>query len=149
MFTQLVENFRKASESSLQAQREMFKQWVQQWPAASFKPMQAPGEWNGGLQKRWSESAMAALDKQRELFDATYKSGIKVIEQSFRVSEAKSPDEYRELVGELWRKLSETLTAQYEQQFHEFQSAAAKWAELTRSTNSPGASEPASAQAGR
>ena len=36
MFDQVFENFRKASESSLQAQQDFFKNWLQQLPSTPF-----------------------------------------------------------------------------------------------------------------
>jgi len=132
MFAQLFESFRRASEVTLQAQQDVFRQWVQQWPSM---PMNTPGtstEWSEAAQKRWAESTKDTLNKRRELFDSTYRSGIEVIEQSFRVGEAKSPEEYRRLVEELWQKLSDNFKNQSEAQFREFQGATEKWFELAR-----------------
>ena len=132
MFDQLFESFRKASESSLQAQQEMFKQWVQQWPSAPLTPTGVSPEWTTTLQKRWAEAATEGLNKHRELLDSAYKSGIQLIEQSFRVTDAKSPEEYRRLVEELWRKLSESLKDHSEAQFRAFQKATEKWADVAQ-----------------
>ena len=132
MFDQLFESFRKASESSLQAQQDMFKQWVQQWPSAPLNTTGVSAEWNEAFQKRMFEASTEALNKHRELLDATYKSGIQVIEQTFRVTEAKSPDDYRRMVEELWHKLSETFKQTAEAQFREFQKTTEKWMEMTQ-----------------
>jgi hypothetical protein len=141
MFDQLFESFRKASESSLQAQQEMFKQWVQQWPTAPTGPMSpmspmsptgASPEWTATFQKRWIEATTEGLNKHRELLDSAYKAGIQIIEQSFRVSDAKSPDEYRRLVEDLWRKLSEALKEQSEAQFRAFQKASERWMDVAQ-----------------
>jgi hypothetical protein len=139
MFAQLFESFRRASEATMQAQQDLFRQWVQQWPSM---PVSSPGtasEWSEAVQKRWLDSAKDTLNKQRELLDTTYRSGIDVIEQSYRVGEAKSPEEYRRVVEDLWRKLSDTFKQQSESQFREFQGAAEKWFELAR--NAPTAPE--------
>jgi hypothetical protein len=132
MFAQLFDSFRKASESSLQAQQDLFKRWVQQWPSLPLGSNAATSEWTDAWHKRWLESTSDALNKHRELLDATYTSGIEVIEQTFKVGEAKSPEDYRRLVEALWRKLSDTFKAQSESQFREFQSATEKWLELAR-----------------
>lgn len=132
MFAQLLESFRRASEATLQAQQDVFRQWVQQWPAMPVSTSGTAGEWSETLQKRWLDSTKGVLSKQRELFDSTYRSGIDVIEQSFRVSEAKSPEEYRRLVEELWSKLSETFKSQSEAQFREFQRAVEQGFEMAR-----------------
>jgi hypothetical protein len=133
MFDQLFESFRKASESSLQAQQDMFKQWLQQWPTTPLATG-VPTDWVE-VQKRWLESARDALNKHRAVVDSTYRSGIDVIEHAFKVSEAKSPEDYRRLVEDLWRKLSDTFKAQSESQFREIQTATEKWLEKTRTAN--------------
>lgn len=132
MFDQLFESFRKASESSLQAQQEMFKQWMQQWPVSPAAGTGASPEWANNLQKRWLESTKETLTRHREVLDSTYRSGIQVIEQTFRVTDAKSPDEYRTLVEDLWRKLSETFKQQSEAQVREFQKAAERWLDVAQ-----------------
>jgi len=125
MFDQLFEGFRKASESSLQMQQELFRHWTQQWMST---PTNAPGmsaDWGRNLQKRWLELATEILHRHRESIDTMYKSGIQMIEQTFRISEIKSSDDYRRLVEDLWRKLFDTLKDQSESQFRDFQ----KWSE--------------------
>ena len=137
MFAQLFEGFRRASEASLQAQQDLFRQWVQQWPSMPASSPGTAGEWSEAVQKRWLDSAKDSLNKQRELLDTSYRAGIDVIEQSFRVGEAKSPEDYRRVVEDLWRKLSDTFKQQSESQFREFQGAAEKWFELARKAPAP------------
>src|SRR5262245_24512262 len=132
MFAQLFDSFRKASEASMQAQQEIFKQWIQQWPPMSFNAPSPAGEWGGAAQQRWLDATRETLNKQRELLDSTYRSGIEMIEQTFRAGEAKSPEEYRGMVEDLWRKLSDAFKMQSESQFREFQNAMQKWFELAR-----------------
>jgi len=148
MFTQLLESFRKVSESSLQAGQEMFKHWVQHAQPQSLGVASTPQEWTEAFQKRWVESASEALNKHRELVDATYKSGIEVIEQSFRAGEARSLGENRRLVEELWRRLSDTYKSQTEAQFREFQNATASWLAMAHNGVERGA-RPSSTQAGQ
>ena len=136
MFDQFFDNFRKVSESSLQAQQDLFKTWAQQWPSMPYAAGGAPSEWTD-LQKRWLEGATEALNKHRALLDNAYKSGIELIEHSFRLTEARSPEDYRRLADELWRKLTETYKAQSESQYREIQNATEKWIDKTQSTRSP------------
>jgi len=149
MFTQLLDSFRKMSESSLQAGQEMFKQWAQQAQPQSLGATSTPLEWAGALQKRWTESTAEALKKHRELLDATYQSGIQVIEQSFHLGEARSLEDQRRVMEELWRKLSETFKAQSEAQLREFQNATTGWLNLTRNGGAPHDHPPEQAQAAR
>ena len=72
------------------------------------------------------------LNKHRASLDATYAAGIQLIEQSFRAAEAKSPDEYRRLTEELWRKLFDTYQNQTEAQFDAFKDWSTKSAEAVR-----------------
>jgi hypothetical protein len=129
MFDQLLESFRKASESSLRAQQEMFKQWAQQWPLTAPA---IPTEWSETVQKRCLESMTETLNKQREVLDSTYKSGLHIIEQAFRISDAKSPEDYRRLLEDLWHKLTVTIKEQSEVQFQELQKATERWLEMAQ-----------------
>jgi hypothetical protein len=134
MFAQVIENFRKASESSYQAGQDLLKQWVQQAGAAPGNPA-VPGvpAWAEGLQKRWFELTTDALSKHRELLDATYRSSIQLLGQTLEVGEAKSLEEQRRRVEDLWRKLSDSVRVQYEAQYREFQESTNKWLEVVRS----------------
>jgi hypothetical protein len=149
MLTQLLESLRKVSESSLNAGQEMFKQWVQHAQPQSLGGSGTPQEWTDSFQKRWAESAAEALNKHRELVDATYRSGIEVIEQSFRAGEARSLGENRRLVEELWRRLSDTYKAQTEAQFREFQNATASWLAMARGGSAARGAQPTHSQAGQ
>ncbi len=125
MFDQMLEGFRKTSESSLQMQQDFFRQWAQQWLST---PGVAGGstEWTRNIQKRWLDLSIEILNKHRESLDSSYRSGIQTIEQTLRVSDAKSPEDYRRTVEDLWRKSFETLKTQLEAQLREFQNLAEK-----------------------
>ena len=130
MFDMIFEGFRKAQESSLQAQQEIFKQWTQSWMASPSAASNST-EWGRNFQKRTMELTLEMLHKHREAIDATYKSGIQVIEQAFRLTDAKSPEDYRKVVEDLWRKMFEISKDQSEIQFREVQ----KWAEKSFEMN--------------
>jgi hypothetical protein len=120
MLDQLFDTFRKASESSLHMQQDMFKYWTQQLSGASG----AAGN-NGEWSKNYQKQVVDLLNKQREALDSAFKTGIQLIEQTFRASEAKSPDDYRRTMEDLWRTLIDTFKSQTETQVREFQ----KWSE--------------------
>jgi hypothetical protein len=120
MLDQLFETFRKTSESTLHMQQDMFKYWTQQWTSASGATGNT-GEWSKNYQKQ----VVDLLNKQREALDSAFKAGIQLIEQTFRASEAKSPDDYRRTMEDLWRALIDTFKTQTETQVREFQ----KWSE--------------------
>jgi len=131
MIDQVFDNFRKASESTMQMQQELFKQMVSQWPAT---PQNAAGtawvEQVQSFQKRWIESMTEMMNKHRESLDSQYKAGIRAIEDAFRVTEAKTPDDYRRMAEDLWRKNFETLKGNAETQVRDFQKGVEKWFEM-------------------
>jgi hypothetical protein len=133
MIDQVFDNFRKASESTMQMQQEFFKQWASQWTNAAPAVPGTPASWAEQahtFQKRWLDTVTELMNKHRESLDSQYKAGIKTIEESFRVTEAKSPDDYRRLSEELWRKGFESLKCSTEGQIRDFQAAVQKWFEL-------------------
>jgi hypothetical protein len=123
MFDQLFSTFRKASESSLQVQNEVFKYWGQQWAAMAPNGVAGPNDPTRNVKTRIMELGVELLHKHRQSLDAAYAAGIEIIEQSFRASDAKSPDDYRRLVDDLWRKVFDTFKAQADSQLDAFQ----KW----------------------
>ena len=134
MIDMMFEAFRKASESTVQMPLEIYRGWTQ--PMLSTHPM-ASGmsfDWTRSLQRRWSELLVETLHKHRESLDAAYRSGIQLIEQTFRVSDAKSTDEIRRMSEELWRRLLDLLKQQSESQVRDFQSWAARSIDIQRAS---------------
>jgi len=133
MMDQFFDNFRKASESSLQIQQEFLKQWTQPWLSGGpFGSAGAAGDAGRNVQRRWIELGVDLLNKHRQSVDATYAAGIQLIEQTFRVSDAKSPEDYRHVMEDLWRKLFDTFKTQSEAQFSAFQHWSQKSAEAVQ-----------------
>src|SRR5512144_38050 len=107
MFDQVLDYFRKATDSTIQIQQEMFRQWFQQWSQVPGVP--TPGSllvngWSDqvhAIQKKWSQTVTDMLNKHRETLDAQYRAGIRIIEDAFRVGEAKDPAQFRKLTEEL------------------------------------------------
>lgn len=131
MVDQIFDSFRKASESSLHMQQEMFKYWTQHWNAVP-QASTASGDAARNVQKKWVELGVELLDKHRASLDSTYAAGIQLIEQAFHTTEAKSPEDYRRLAEELWRKLFDTYKSQSEAQWNAFQQWSTKSAEVVR-----------------
>jgi hypothetical protein len=130
MLDQMFETFRKTAESSLHMQQEIFRETVQQWPWLPPNANGAPDERAGAPTKRWIEFTIDSLNKQRESIDAIYKSGIQVVELALRLSEAKTPEEYRRMVEDFWRKIFEVGKNLSEIHLRDFEKGAEKWFEL-------------------
>jgi hypothetical protein len=113
---------------------DIYKNWTKQMMAIQPNVSGASMEWTRTAQKRWAELAIESLHKQRESLDTTFRSGIQLIEQAFRLSEAKSSDDYKRVVDELSRKLLDVFKEQSESQVREFQTWAAKSIEFQQAS---------------
>jgi hypothetical protein len=126
MIDQFILGIRKASESSLQMQQDMLRYWAQHLSSPSLGTSGAPSEWSPtAAQKRSIDLMIEGLNRHRESLESTYRSGIELIEQTLRVSEAKSPEDWRRLIEDLGRKVFASFKEQSELQLRELQ----KWAE--------------------
>jgi|SoiMethySBSTD1v2_1073268.scaffolds.fasta_scaffold801299_2 hypothetical protein len=121
MFDQLLDSFRRMSESTMQAQQDMMRSWTHQWVTPQSGGMGPSNDWVRSYQNRFVELTTEALNRHRETLDAAYRAGIKALEETFRVSDSKSPDDYRRTAEELWRKLFDTFRTQYETQLQDLQ----------------------------
>lgn len=133
MYEQLFDTYRKTSESWLQMQQDMFKSVVQQGLSTPPGGTAGATDWNRTFQKRWLELAVEILNRHRESLDAMYRSMIQLVEQTSRVSEAKSSEEGRRVVEDLWRKWFESVKSQSEAQFRDAQAWAGKSIEIVQS----------------
>ncbi len=132
MFDQVLESLSKATESTMQLQRELCQQWMQvsgvQNPEARFE-----NDWADrvrSFQKQWAEGLTDLLSRHRATLDAQYRAGIRVIEDAFRVAEAKDPEQFRKLTEALWRQSFECLKTAVESQMSDIQAAAEKGFEV-------------------
>jgi hypothetical protein len=132
MDDQLFDSFRKASESSLQMQQEILKHWTERLAGSPSQTPNGSSEASQRVQKRWLALGIELLNKHRASLDSTYAAGIQLIEKSFGAGEAKSPEEYRRLTEDLWRKLLDTYKNQAEAQFEAFKDWSTKSAEAVQ-----------------
>jgi hypothetical protein len=133
MYDQMFETYRKTSESWLQMQQDLFRTVVQQWMSTPPTATGAAADWNRGFQKRWIELAVEILNRHRESVDSMYRSVIQLLEQTTKISEAKSSEEYRRIVEDMWRKWFESVKSQSETQFRDVQNWAGKSLEIVQS----------------
>jgi hypothetical protein len=111
-------------------QQEMFKQYAQQFPTIPLNTAGFSVEWLQKVQKRWLEFTTESLNRHREVVDSTYKALIQLVEQMSRLSDAKTPDDYRRGMDEIRHKVFETFKDQSEAQLRDFQRSAEKWFEV-------------------
>jgi hypothetical protein len=131
MLDQAFENLRKATESILHLQQEMFQKWVGLWPGApAGSPSSAWGEQLHQLQRRWADSVNEMLQRQRESSEALFRAGLESLENAFQFGEVKSVEELRTKTVALWRKSFDSLRQSTETQVRDFQAALQKWTEL-------------------
>ncbi len=150
MFDMILDNYRKAAESTMKAQQDMLRTWTMQFPqmfgaqafglpaagAASTMPGAAWLEQMSDAQKKWAETVTDILEKHRATLDAQYRAGIKTIEDAFKVGEARDPQQFRRLTEELWRHSFDCLKTVAESQMRDVQSAIQKWFEIVSKTAS-------------
>jgi hypothetical protein len=139
MFEQLFETYRKTSETWLQMQQDVFKNVMQQWLSATPGVSNAAGEMNRSYQKPWMDLSLEILNRHRQWLETTYGSAIKLFEQSTRMSDAKSSDEYRRGVEDLWRSWFDTVKNQTEAQLRDLQNLAGKSMEIVQNAQNQAA----------
>jgi hypothetical protein len=136
MFDQVLENLRKATDSTIQLQQEMFRQWFQQWfqqwpqvlgiPTPGTMLANSWADQVHAFQREWSETVTDMLNKHRETLENQYRAGIRTLEDAFRVAEAKDPAQFCKLTEELWRQSLDCLKTVSESQLRDFQAAVEK-----------------------
>jgi hypothetical protein len=129
MFEQVFESLRKATESSIHMQQDLFKKWASLWTGVPTSPIPG-GEPASKFQKQWAETVGELVKKQRETLETQFSAGLRNIEEAFHLPEAKDPEELRAKSIELWQKSFECLRHLAEAQASDFQSAVVKWTEL-------------------
>ena len=117
----------------------MLKQWNQQWPFASLSAAGSGLEKNGSLQKRLVEAMTETLNRQRELIESACRTSIQFLEHAARITDAKSPDDYRRLMEELWAKLFEGMKQQSEAQVQELKKTSETLLEVAQGSVKAGA----------
>jgi hypothetical protein len=128
MFDQILENYRLAAESTMQLQQTMLRGLSAQWPQA-FGITDPTAAWTDrahAAQRKWADTVTEMLTTHRETLDAQYRAGIRLIEDAFRVGEAKDPAQFRRLTEELWRQCFESLKTVTETQLCDIQAALQK-----------------------
>lgn len=128
MFDPLFDSMRKATETTIHMQQEMFKKWLALWPGVATPPLQ-PEQFQQ-FQKRWAETVNDLIKQRRESTEAIFKAGLENIEMTFKLGEVKGVEELRAKTAELWQKYFDCLRQAYEVQVRDFQTGMVRWGEL-------------------
>jgi hypothetical protein len=134
VFDQAFAGFRKATESIIHFQQDMFRQWTQFYPTFP-KPPGAVTEPIQKCQKEWAKTLTEMTRKFQETWDSQYKAGLRLITEAFKVAETRDPEELRQKTVELWNKAFACLQGLAQTQVKEFQAASAKWIEMMSKPN--------------
>jgi NAD(P)-dependent dehydrogenase (short-subunit alcohol dehydrogenase family) len=143
MYESMMDSFRKAAESTLQVQQDMFRTWAEYLnPAAARhdQPASAAAEVAdqvAAARKRWQETITGMLDQHRASLDQQYREGIKAIDQAFKAADARDPEQLRKLVEELWRHGFDSLGTLVNAQTKDFQKAMEKWSDAAGKAFTP------------
>ena len=140
MAEQVLDSVRKATESAIQAQQEMFRKWAGYWTGLPASPG-AAGEQTQAVQKKWAEALRELFEKQREMLEAQFNAGLHMVEDALRVTQARDPEQFRARLIEYWQKSFESVRQLAEANLREFQDAVVRCSKLM--TEKPSAEKPA------
>jgi hypothetical protein len=136
MFDQVLESLRKATDTKVQMQQDMFRKWVSLWPGV---PASAP-LWGDQAQRvqqfqqQWAEMVTDLIRRQREGVEASFQLGLQNIEKVFQLGEVKTVEEMRSRTVEFWQKCFDSLRQTYEIPLREVQTATEKWLQFVSKT---------------
>jgi hypothetical protein len=129
MFDQVFDSMRKATESTLQMQKELYARWASFWPGLpGLQPDWAAEAQK--LQKRWAETVGELAKKQRASLEEQFQIGLRGLEGAFGVAEVKDVEDLRKKSLELWQKSFDCLRQMQEAQLRDFQHAVSAWTQL-------------------
>jgi len=126
VFEQAFDSLRKAAESGLEMQQELFKQWGATWPGIS-QPQNALVEKAQKFQKDWAKTVKEVLSRHREILDEQYELALESLDEAFRVGQASDPQEYAKRCESLCKKALQVMREVGELQVKETQEALNRW----------------------
>ncbi|QDU56819.1 hypothetical protein [Aeoliella mucimassa] len=130
VYDEVFNNFRKAAESNLKMQQEVFRHWGSMWPGFPT-PQAAWVDKVRDFQHEWVRTISDIARKHRVSLDQQYQMALESLEEALRVSESSNPEEFRRRIEQMFRKTFECVREISETQLNEFQEAVHKWSELT------------------
>jgi hypothetical protein len=134
-FEDVFENIRRTTETSLEMQQDLMRNWSKMWPGMPGMPGMSDGQaaWVEQVQKFQQEFSRTVSDlarRHREVVDRQYQAAVESLEHGLRVAESTNPEEFRSRVEQLCRKTLECFRNVMESQVKEFQDGMNRWGEL-------------------
>ena len=125
-------NIRKAAETSVKMQQEVFQHWAHFLPVAS--PQSVWIDKIRDYQKQWCSTVSDLARTHRDVIDKQYQSAVESLDAALKDIESTNPEEYRRRSEQLCRKTIDCLREVSETQLREFQDAITKFMELATKT---------------
>jgi hypothetical protein len=135
VYEQVLENMRKATESSLKMQRDAMQQWMHLWPGLP-SPQAMWLDKVQDFQKQWSNAISDLAHKHRTTVERQYQAALESLDEALRLCESSNPEEYRRRTEQFCRKSIECMREASEAQVKEYQDAMNKLSELVAKVGS-------------
>jgi len=129
VFEELFQNIRKAAETNLKLQQEVFSQWSSMWPGIPT-PQTAWLNSMQGFRKQWSQTVSDLARKHQNVIERQYEAAVGSLDAALNVADASTPEEVRRRSEQLCRKTLDCVREMTEVQVREFQEAITKWTDL-------------------
>lgn len=130
-FDEVFQSIRKATEANMKLQQEALRQWTNFWTGAAKTPVPAPQlDQIREFQKQWTTAVSELAHKHREVLDKQYDAAISSLDDALKITDAKTPEEFRQRTEQFYRKTIECLREMSEAQISEFQEMVTKWGEI-------------------
>jgi exonuclease VII large subunit len=129
VYDDVFQNLRKAAETNLKMQQEVFKQWGAMWPGFP-SPQSVWLDKVRDFQHQWATTVSDLARKHRDVLDRQYQAALESLEEALRVTESSNPEEFRARTEQLVRKTLDCVREVSETQMNEIQEAMNRWSEL-------------------
>ena len=129
MYDQVLDNMKKAADTSLQMQQEAMRQWTALWPGMPT-PQSIWTDKVRDFQKQWANAISDLAHKHRNTLDRQYQAAIESLEEALRVNESSNPEEFRQRTEQFFRKSLDCMREASEAQLKEYQETMNKLCEL-------------------
>jgi len=127
-------NIRKAAETNVKMQQEMFQHWTHFWPVST--PQSVFVDKIREFQKQCCNTVSDLARKHRDVIDKQYQAAVESLDAALRVIESTNPEEYRRRSEQLCRKTIDSMREISETALREFQDVSAKFMELATKASS-------------